>query len=63
MKKYPILIDVFMAVLLSVSLYMFTYTGVISTSLHPALYIILTPIVFLMLKRKREREEKEESDK
>lgn len=62
MKKNPILIDLFMAILLSVSIYMFTYTGIIG-SLHPALYAILTPIVFFMLKRKREKEQRDRSDK
>ena len=61
MKKHPILIDLFMAVLLSVSLYMFTYTKIIDP-LHPVLYAILTPIIFLMLKRKREQEDNDKSD-
>lgn len=61
MKKYPLLIDALMAILLSVSLYMLTVVEVLRP-LWTGTYFILTPMVFYMLKRKREKE-RDQSDK
>lgn len=53
-KPYAIVVEIAVACLLSGMLYLLSSSGVIS--IHPFTYFVLTPIIVLILVRKRKQE-------
>lgn len=61
-KPYAIVVEIAVACLLSGMLYLLGSSGIISP-LHPFTYFLLTPILVLLMVRKRKQEEESRKDK
>lgn len=61
-KPYAIVIEIAVACLLSGMLYLLGTSGIISP-LHPFTYFLLTPILVLLMARKRKQEQESRKDK
>lgn len=61
-KPYAIVVEIAVACLLSGMLYLLGSSGIISP-IHPFTYFLLTPILVLLMVRKRKQEEESRKDK